>query len=469
MSTCSSVCAGHSPQPGDQFIFRGGDTWHNNNSAASPYTGGGWTWTWSGTSANPIYIGVDKTWSSGGSWTRPVMTDDNPLSTSSVSSCAYYGGGLSNQASYITFDNFEFTGRCIAGSNGFGASSCSSNCDTAIFDNGRATYSTLKNLYIHGWTHKTFNCSYTTMLTGNCDTLTSIYADSHAEGDVGNTYEANVIDGADTDRLSGGCMVYGGHDVHQSVCRYTSQGYVTNNTMYFHDNLIEYIEESQDGARHSNAFEMNGSNTALYWYNNVVRHMGNIHGLGVNLWFNPGGNLYLYNNLVYDIHSSGNYFDIAGTGGTYYLYNNTFQDPQIENQNYHPTMVSTNNHFIGSTSFSGAFLSSTNVTDSHSVYESDATATSQGYTAANLYAPTASNSPTVGAGVNLTSSCGTNFSQLCADTTLACSYDSTNHVMNCPVRTPNARSSSGAWDAGAYLFGGSTLPTPPINLTVTVR
>ena len=69
------------PQPGDQFIFRGGDTWHFGNSSAVPYVGGTWNWTWDGTSTNCdtsdnvnavrtscVYVGVDQSWYSGSTW-----------------------------------------------------------------------------------------------------------------------------------------------------------------------------------------------------------------------------------------------------------------------------------------------------------------------------------------------------------------------------------------------------------------
>ena len=92
MPGCSAVCSSTTPVAGMGFIFRGGDTWHFGNSAASPYVGGTWTWTRSGSSGSPIYIGVDQTWYSGGSWSRPIMNGDNPLSTSAVASCAYQTG-----------------------------------------------------------------------------------------------------------------------------------------------------------------------------------------------------------------------------------------------------------------------------------------------------------------------------------------------------------------------------------------
>src|ERR1039457_6529579 len=79
MPNCTGTCASYTPQAGDKFIFRGGDTWHFGNSGASPYTGGTWdVHNWFGTSAATcmyegtqtgcIYYGVDLTWFSGASW-----------------------------------------------------------------------------------------------------------------------------------------------------------------------------------------------------------------------------------------------------------------------------------------------------------------------------------------------------------------------------------------------------------------
>src|SRR4029077_14620960 len=36
MANCTGTCASTTPQPGDSFIFRGGDIWHMQNSTATP-------------------------------------------------------------------------------------------------------------------------------------------------------------------------------------------------------------------------------------------------------------------------------------------------------------------------------------------------------------------------------------------------------------------------------------------------
>jgi hypothetical protein len=474
MNGCSANCAAKTPQAGDQFILRGGDVWHWGS--GSP-TGIPWSWNWSGTSGGRIYIGVDQTWFSGSSWTRPVMNGDNPLSTSAVGSCAFFSGGQFVQnANFVDFDNVEFKGMCWSGADGRGASSCSSGCDySQLTMNANTHDSTFENLYIHGWTHTPFSCSFTTQLNGTCDVAMSILNDSHSNGDVNNRYIGIVIDGSDSDRRSGGCIAYGGYDIHNSVCRFNSQAFVTNNTRFFHDNLIEFIDESGDGVKHSNGWELNGSNTDLDWYNNVVRHIGTVATIGVNLWFNPAGTLRAYNNVVYDIHmAGGNYWDVAGNGPEV-IYNNTLEGGPIANNTFQPPITSRNNHFIGCTGVSGGcFLSASNVNDANSVFQTESVANAQGYVAANNFGPTAATNATVGAGTNLTSVGCSTFAGICQDTTLGVGYDSVNHVVIVPGRTPKARPASGAWDAGAYFFGGTPVtgsnpPSPPTGLSAVVH
>ena len=179
MPSCTGTCGAYAPVPGDQFIFRGGDTWHFGNAAATPYVGGTWTWSWDGTagscdtSDDPnatrtgcVYVGVDQTWFSGSGWTRPVMTGDNPASTTPVSSCAYGNVGSSNQFlvvannAFAWFDDFEWTGMCqqtaATQSNDF-----LFDWNLYIGDQGGSRVirqNIYSNHYAHGWTHLPFSC-----------------------------------------------------------------------------------------------------------------------------------------------------------------------------------------------------------------------------------------------------------------------------------------------------------------------
>jgi hypothetical protein len=196
MPAATGNAAAHTPAPGDGYIFRGGDTWHE--FTGSPIVGlppgwpnsglgscnvncNGWEWSVSGTTTNLIYIGVDYGWSVSSPWTRVVINNDNPVNPTPtygpvaglppfyfndtahpitlngiVASCAFPQGNLNDihfdSSQYIMFEGFEFTGICFDGSNG------------TLTDNyvqhdgpGSATeYTYFYNLYGHGITHAPF-------------------------------------------------------------------------------------------------------------------------------------------------------------------------------------------------------------------------------------------------------------------------------------------------------------------------
>src|ERR1039458_9390731 len=94
--------AAHRTACGDQYILRGGDTWGATN------------WPWSlDNGASPcagtaVYVGVDLTWYTGGSFARPILSGGG----------TYPGTGTSPfvNAGYVgnhVLDNFEFTGAYV--------------------------------------------------------------------------------------------------------------------------------------------------------------------------------------------------------------------------------------------------------------------------------------------------------------------------------------------------------------------
>jgi len=470
MPNCSGTCAGHTPTAGDQFIFRGGDTWHFGNSSASPFIGSGGT-----SSSNMIYIGVDQTWYSGSSWARPILTADNPTSTSAVSSCAYRIGGsgganqmvVLNGVKFIQFDNFEMTGLCW-NDTGTGYQDQYINHNGASSGNGNGYI--ISNVYIHGWTHTPFKCG-----SGACGGAGAFEGYNQAGGV---TLQYNVVDGSDSDDTTLDTIFADGYIVQYNVIRHVGGSSVPNNCHLVHDNLFEYINNSSDGAEHSDVLMCYGeaglgSSSPNMFYNNVFRYIGTEHSEAPSvstLWlFPPSGQTdYVFNNVVHDIYSQSNYFSLNQSGGpgggNMTMYNNTMVNPAI-GCTAGGSITAVNNQWVG---ISGSAFNCS-VTESSALYMPAATASTQGYTSANDYAPTSATNSTVGAGANLTSSC-TTLPALCSGTGTACSYNSTSHTVSCPATTMNARPSSGAWDAGAYEFKtGTTQSTPPsIPPSVTV-
>lgn len=498
--TLSNAVTGTSNLAGTGFIFRGGDTWHFGNSGSSPYTGGMWNLNGlnaTGTAANPVYIGVDKTWFSGGAWTRPILTGDNPRSTSAVSSCAYQIGSQNwffnnGFIGYYVIDNFELTGQCVQDLN-------NSLNDTAISYGDANGADWFYNLYMHGWTHKPFGnpsspvtCTPTTV----CDGVV-MFQGTSASPSYGDHLRYVVIDGSDSDNI-GATISYGGcfdwaynyfGNISSQICREMHS---------WHDNLLEYHNDNG----HANILESipdwPGTNAI---YNNLFRHIG-LNGLNtVGLWPSPqhGDNTFIFNNLYYDQEASGTQNNNTGNTilesngtGFYTEFNNTWED-NVGNRisSCDPNsqgIVFSNNFYItnGSAYAGGSFFcvgqpSTTLITDGvGGASMSNSSATRNGYTSSQTYpySPTLSGSPTVRVGTNRSSYCTTLSSSLDAliqaagaacqkDTTLAIVYNSGSHTVSWPARIPNARPLTGPWDLGAYNFSGSPPPpNPPTQLRI---
>jgi hypothetical protein len=495
MPNCTGTCGGHVPAAGDQFIFRGGDTWHYSSGAP---VGLPWNWTWSGSNGNPIYIGVDKTWFSGSSWARPILTMDNPRSTVLVSSCTYddtnnYAVSIQND-SYVTFDNFEFTGLCQQTAS-----------STALFQIQGSTHLLVENNYFHGWSAAIGSQDQHELIRGSCATKATF-----------NEFAYNVFDGSDsfhgttnaTNQCAGAqagvappcsmgfAMYCDTYNVHHSIFRYLSNGIVGTNISTIHDNLFEYMWISYDGQTHPNVVESVGNvaGAPYYFYNNVIRHTNQV----VTYWpqFDQAG--YEFNNVFFDLgtisNASNNCFlqSPASSSSTpvAYIYNNTVDGPcgvilaggNSTTPAWNGTANFENNHFIGYGSAlpsvwtcqtsTGALCT---VNDNgHDILQSELAANAQGYTPSNNYQPT-SGGATIGAGANLTNVCAifSLDSSLCSGTTMGVieQAGSGGYVAISPAIPTVPRPSSGAWDAGAYLYssGQASRPNPPTGLTATVN
>lgn len=481
MSGCSNNCSSITPAAGQGFILEGGSVYYYSGSGTP--VGAPWSISWNGTSTNPIYFGVDPTWYSGSSWTRPVITGNNPTTTNTtVSSCAYADDGNTfisqAAASYSIVDDIEITGACYA-SSGF-----------TLFYTGSSTQNSWTRNYAHGWT-RAASCSGSGCGNGPAAFMT----DNGPNVGANDVWAFDVVDGSDTAGNIVSGILWNCYDVHGSVIRYVANQLCDAHT--FHDNWLNNTTEPTFSGDHGNTMEENMSWTgagANTYYNNLTSYAGT----AVDWWLNPqpglscsqGGCDYVFNNVFYQINSPGNTFNIGennGDQGPIYFFNNTFENPNNDViltcgvSGYAAPFTAANNHYItdNSTAYAGTCSGQgTYVTER---LMSHATATTDGYTASETYAysPTSSSSPTVGAGTNETTFCTNISSQggpsaatsACEnDTTYACSYNSTSHSVSCPARTVNNRASSGAWDQGAYAYGNpAPAPNPPTGLSAVVN
>jgi hypothetical protein len=415
---------------------------------------------------------------------RPILTGDNPTSTTWVSSCSHAfnsNPSLVNFGSskYVTWDNFELTGVCWTNT--------VANAGFVNIDRSSTTNISITNFYCHGWTMT--------------DTAYDNYVCVQSFGSTGNTNDGSrigysVFDGSDSPHAFPGTSscLYQGSSVpcasgqadqggmatfDHNVMRYLSNFIVSTDTTSVHDNLFEYLAQTFSGGlqQHGNIINDLGCDTGqpTYWYNNITRHT-----YSTQLVYLPVcTTAYIFGNVFYDDligYGSGGCFRLNSVSNsaatqTAYLYGNTMGDAscqfkfELANSPLTPwngTGNFENNHIIGSTTLAGMYVCNTTATctindNGHEIYMTTGTATSQGYVAGNNYAPTLMTNSTVGAGANITASCSlfSTDNAFCNGTTGTLEASgSGGQIVTSPGITLVARPSSGAWDSGAYEFSG---------------
>jgi len=457
MVGCKSVCASTTPVAGAQFILKGGVTWPN---ASFPIT-----WTWSGSSGSPIYIGVDQTWYTGSSWSRPIFNAGGSAISGANNDFIYIIG-----YQYVTFDNIEMTGFYWTGAGSFG--------HLSYIDIRTSDYITLTNLYLHNWTHAAGADD------SNCYI---VLGDGGSPFSAHSTFDNGIIQNADgrvQDGASGSCAaLFHWGNVHNSVFHDMPTAIlpsvggikeISGNQIY---NIVGSI-----GGVHPNAIETVGNGAAAgteYIHDNWIHDIVLGEALTIG---NPLETLYVWNNVIYNLMAVGantpHFPQNAGTAGlTLVFWNNTIvaysNNPCFGQNGTTPVTNLTiqNNHCITTgTTTSGITTSSPVI--SNNVLQTPTVAAAQGYSSSETYAysPSSSAVATAGAGTNISALATGNMAGLTNDTSYACSVGSDNQV-TCPTRSTVVRAQSGAWDVGAYQFGQASQakPVPPSNVAASTK
>ena len=239
MASCTSNCGSYTPVAGDRFILMGCDIWTPSDFMIS--------WDWSGSSGNPIYIGVDKTWYNTSNcpsgWNRPVFDGQNTLTNEFIRLAA------DNATSWVTLDNIEMIRE--AGSD-------------SIFSYKAANHWFLTNLYIHKW-----HC--------NADGNQIVQTES------GVTFDYGVVDGSDsTGTAAGHCgkLFYSTppnvlhsvlHDLPNAIIGFAGGGSGISTVTWAYNNIYN-ITESYGATEHCNATETVGGGT-YYIHDNLIHDM----------------------------------------------------------------------------------------------------------------------------------------------------------------------------------------------------
>ena len=330
MQGCSSRCASTTPQADDYYILKGGVTWPN---AALP-----WVWQWSGNASHGIYLGVDPSWFTGSSWSRPIL-NGGAASIPGVATNHDQVNEFLDMSStqYVTVDDFEFTGARW---------STTSQGGNIYLNANEGLYDLIEHNYFHGWSN---GCSG----SAGCDpgiAISATYTNASVPPNNPGTIEYNVIDGSDTPEVeadpncTSGCKgslrsVWAAEgDVAYNIMDNVSNGYV-GGAAAFHDNLVENIRDSIDPTNHENGFENNGDpECGALVYNNVIRNTSPANP--VTFWIVPRNvpssspdtcTDYVFNNVMYNIGDA-NMWDLGPSlqsgqtaDGRVMAFNNTFE------------------------------------------------------------------------------------------------------------------------------------------------
>jgi len=438
MQGCTGTCAAATVKPGDSLIFKGGVTWD--------HTCWAWVIPFSGTSANPIYVGVDQTWYAGSAWSQPVFDGQTYAATGATD-----GSMIRNQtSSYITYDNFEMKNLYITSPGG----------PAFVHADGAAGVS-VKNSYLHGWT------------------VPSSITKDDAHGGVyfingGGTVSHTTISDVEQEAVrNSGVAIFGAdmvdhvtvHDV-ATACL----GCVTVHDSTFYD--ISYPDHDFDLSYHTNGiYEIESGSV----YNNLIYNFNaNAGAIYPNACSGGSGpsqdwTQYVYNNVIWTgsgLTSGTPIIDVSpevaqgsGSCGTVYIFHNTIQSsgnvvairsapwPTGQGQWIIKNLTVQNNQIINAdgsnqTCFTGQSCDAASLVNDHNYFQSNSTASANGYTMNT--GP--SSAPTSMKGVDLS---GLQIPTLNVDRLAV-------------ARAP-------AWNAGAYAFGTSNVPAAPNGLTAAVQ
>ena len=454
-------CTGNGSAPsyshsaGDQFVFKQGESWPNACFDMVIQAGGA--------AGNPDMYTFDPTWGTPGGTTGNLGQAVGTYQWSGGNSVINGGDGWNSFISdygnhgYIVFNGMELTNYLFSSSGTYGV-----NHMIELFQSQNVTTS---NIWVHGWSHG----------GAGSDSLHVVSGYNTYNANAGSRLTGSVIDGASDNGVSGEAA-YAIPLIDNNIVKNMSNGFISQEDSYIHDNQIGPINQSFDSSNHENCIEPDGPyagvTTHTYIYNNVFHDCTAVGLLAAGNNTNSGSSVYyVWNNVVYQGTISGGnqrillQFSAIGSGGANeaHAWNNTIVgDSQycirtLSQGGSWSVVDIRNNHCI---SDQGTFLndsSGSSQTISNNVLMSVATAASQGYTSSETfaYSPRASSNGTVGAGISLANLGSSALATLSSDTTYG------------GLRPAQSRPAGAGWDAGAYQFGSSSAaPPPPTNVKV---
>lgn len=520
MQGCSGNCSAMSLGGGIGVIFRGGVTWDYTIWPWAPGASGSGGSDSSGgcTGSSCLYLGVDKSWFAGGSWSRPVFSGGDFSNPGANTTCFYDMDNSSGPRMLdlvartdLIVDNFELTGMCLQSPNNPPGGN-----NPPYINTGGAQNLTIENTYIH---RVAWPLSYATQgqafeaVNGGSYHFTYNVIDYSDSGPT-TTFTSGCSNCYSGDGIGGG-NIWMDHNVLHNLGDSTDIGSMSVHDNYFWNAAAGVCEGVGCGFHnHISNDSACTAGTTITWYNNVV---DTTYAQTLGFADNAACTYYVFNNVFVNQINAFTMFATGQNGNKFYIFNNTAEAAQdggpsgafLDGGGTNASYQVFNDHIIsgngggvflvgaGGNAFDPAGSWTTSAgTITHADFNSlpgypladiivapQSTANSQGYSRSQTYmfSPTSSGGPTVGKGVNEMNFCNTlnsatgdsaAFSACKHDTSYAVAYNQTNHTAINGPRVPNARPTTGAWDSGAYQFSSasSSAPlNPPSGLTAVVQ
>jgi putative cofactor-binding repeat protein len=443
MNRCGGNCNLIQLTSGDRLIFKGGVTW---NEFFFPFIISA-----SGSPGNPIYFGVDDTWFNGASWSRPVFDLSGAIWT--------FAPVLASLVHDVTLDGFEIRNELVDTANQWPPRG------TISVDGGSSV--AIQDVYIHSWGVQNPQLGSDEYPFGGI---------AFYDGSTGCSVKNSVLDGGIGN--DSGTAIYGGASIQGNIIENVPNGIlIFDSGADVSGNQVFNISSPADPNARANSIFVSASANV---YNNIVHDVAPAASAIYLQSANHGSanTQYVYNNLVWNaganppivINSQGM---VIGSTSNQFIYNNTLSAGAaagciiVATQYLPATNLSVqNNHCISDQSSSQAWCWNnaggnfqcglvTNVVFSNNIFMTTAASASQGYAIGNSFQPSSASAGTVGAGLNLSTSCGSASSSLCADRLGA-------------VRPASAS----PWDAGTYMYQTSagiapSITVQPVSLAVT--
>ena len=303
-----------------------------------------------GTSSNrDVYGPGDKSWFTGGSWSRPIFDMENAAIGSPATNNSGSPIFIGNAAEYVTVDNFEIKNHLISG---YGGRTYEGGIKMDGTDNV-----TISNNFIHDWDIS--NRPYVNNGVSNIeDSFFGGITNFGSTPVIARVITRNHVRGPalPNNKASGACFTQHSNEFSYNECHLVSTGgFGLINEI--HHNLIYDMKDSYDPDFHENAMWL--SPNIAFFHHNVMHDVC----CGTALYPAPAfagiGTYHIYNNVIYNTGPIPIVIDNSAASATSQLstsvsiYNNSIHGGsgaaiRLVNRNTFTiqTLTIRNNHFI---------------------------------------------------------------------------------------------------------------------------